>query len=495
MNTEIKIDVRKERLAKRAGKEWYSEAEQEFRDSIATVDSKGKRLWIYPRKPSGRFHNSRIVVTILLFSILFGGPFLKINGQPFLLLNILERKFIIFGQAFWPQDFVLLAITLITFFIFIILFTVVFGRVWCGWLCPQTLFMEMVFRKIEYWIEGDASAQRRLAKKKWTFEKLHKKSLKHSIFIIISLLIAHTLLAYIIGIENTLSIIRHSPSENLAGFIGLFSFTTIFYGLFVNFREQACIAVCPYGRLQGVLLSKESIVVAYDWLRGEPRGHLKKNSSIQLNQGDCIDCKLCIHVCPTGIDIRNGTQLECVNCTACIDACDDVMIKIGKPKGLIRYASINAITNGVQKLINPRIIGYSFVLLALMGILSFALITRSDVETTVLKIPGTLYQREPGLITNLYNIEFVNKTFNDLKLDIKVESPSTAKVFKVDGKAIAVPAEGIATSVYFIKIPEKDITNARTVVMLVIYENGKQIEKVKVKFIGPVSKMSDVKRN
>ncbi len=488
MNEGIKIDVRKERLGE-------NNIPEQFRDSIATVDDKGKRLWIYPKKPSGKFHNWRILVTVILLSVLFGGPFIKINGQPFMLFNILERKFIIFGQAFWPQDFVLLAVTLLTFFVFVILFTVVFGRVWCGWLCPQTLFMEMVFRKIEYWIEGDAASQRRLAKERWNLRKISKKTLKHTIFIFISLLIAHTLLAYILGVEKTLSIVTHSPLENLAGFTSLISFTAIFYGLFAKFREQACIAVCPYGRLQGVLLGKESIVVAYDWLRGEPRGHLKKKETAQLNLGDCVDCKLCVHVCPTGIDIRNGTQLECVNCTACIDACDDVMIKIGKPKGLIRYASINSITNGILKLVNPRVIGYSLVLVALLGILSFALITRSDVETTVLKVSGTLYQREPGMITNLYNVEFVNKTFDDLKLDIKVESPAGAVLHSVDGKAVVVPAEGILKSVYFIKIPEKNVVHARTVVMLGIYQRGNRIETVKVKFIGPVTKASDASRN
>jgi len=487
MGSNIKIDVRKERLQNK-------NSEDEFRDSIATVDEKGKRLWIYPKKPSGKFHGWRIVVTIILLSLLFGGPFIKINGQPLLLLNVLERKFIIFGQAFWPQDFVLLAVTLIAFFVFVILFTVVFGRVWCGWLCPQTLFMEMVFRKIEYWIEGDAAAQRRLSKEKWNAEKIFKKTTKQTIFILISILIAHTALAYLIGVERTFEIVRKPPSENIAGFIGLVSFTGIFYGLFAKFREQACIAVCPYGRLQGVLLGKDSIVVAYDWIRGEPRGHLKKDKPV-AGLGDCIDCHLCVHVCPTGIDIRNGTQMECVNCTACIDACDDVMIKIGKPKGLIRYASINSITNGVLKLITPRVIGYTFVLLAVVGILGFALITRSDVETTVLKVPGTLYQREPGIITNLYNVEFVNKTFNEMNLEIKVESPSFAKIHRVDGKGIVIPAEGMVKGIFFIKIPEENVLKARTVVTLGIYQSGKQIETVNAKFIGPVKKASDAKRD
>src|SRR5690606_11219867 len=231
--------------------------------------------------------------------------------------------------------------------------------------------MEMVFRKIEYWIEGDANQQRKLNKAPWTWSKVGKKTLKQFLFFIISLLIAHTTMAYLIGTENTLEIISQSPAEHVAGFIGLISFTLLFYGVFAVFREQACTSVCPYGRLQGVLLGRESIVVAYDWLRGEPRGKLRKNPTVEIATGDCVDCKLCVHVCPTGIDIRNGTQLECVNCTACIDACDDVMLKIGKPKGLIRFASYNSIKDGIQKLITTRVMGYSSVLIGLIIFISF----------------------------------------------------------------------------------------------------------------------------
>lgn len=470
--------------------------DEEFRNSISTVDASGKRVWVYPKRPSGKYHNRRIIVTILLLGILFAGPFIKIGGQPFLLLNFFERKFVILGQAFWPQDFILLAITLITFFVFIILFTTVFGRIWCGWMCPQTLFMEMVFRKIEYWIEGDAPSQRRLNAEPLSFKKFYKKALKHTTFILISLLIAHTVMAYIIGFEQTYQIVSQPPTENLAGFIGIVAFAGIFYGVYARFREQACIAVCPYGRLQDVLLGKNSIVVAYDWLRGEPRGHIKKNKDLIDNLGDCIDCKLCVHVCPTGIDIRNGTQMECVNCTACIDACDHVMEKIEKPKGLIRFASGNAIKNGVQKILDTRVVGYIVVLILLIGILTFSLATRSDVETTMLKVPGTLYQRtEDGYITNLYNVEFVNKTFGEIRLDLKVESPSTAILNKADGKDAIIPPEGFVKSIYFIKIPKDYVTNARTELVLGVYRDGERIEKLKVKFIGPVSKASDAKRN
>ena len=494
MEESIRNDIRKERLLKSQGL-ITAGMQEEFRDTIATVDEKGKRIWIYPKKPSGKLHNWRIVVTVVLLSLLFGGPFLKINGQPFLLLNIFERKFVILGQAFWPQDFVLLAIVLITFFIFIILFTVVFGRIWCGWMCPQTLFMEMVFRKIEYLIEGDAPAQRRLAKAPMSFEKIWKKTLKHAIFILISVIIAHTVMAYLIGVEQTIAIASHSPAENPAGFIGLVAFAGMFYGVYAKFREQACIAVCPYGRLQGVLLTKESIVVAYDWLRGEPRGKLKRNTTEIAKTGDCIDCRICVHVCPTGIDIRNGTQLECVNCTACIDACDDVMLKIGKPKGLIRFASYNSIREGIHKIINGRVVGYTIILLALASVLGFSLATRSDVETTVLKVPGTLYQRDNGYITNLYNVEFVNKTFSTINLELRIESPDNAELVNVTGKPIVIPAEGFLKGVYFIRIPEEKVTNARTVVLAGVYENARLIETVKVKFIGPVSRASDTKKN
>ncbi|ELR70755.1 Type cbb3 cytochrome oxidase biogenesis protein CcoG, involved in Cu oxidation [Fulvivirga imtechensis AK7] len=463
------------------------EFDQEFKNTIATVDEKGKRVWVYPKKPSGKYHKLRIAVTIVLLAILFGGPFITIDGRPFLLLNIFERKFVILGQAFWPQDFFLLALLLIIFFVFIILFTVIFGRVWCGWACPQTLFMEMVFRKIEYWIEGDANQQRKLDKQSWDFEKIRKKGFKHFIFIGISLLISHTVMAYLIGIDQVVEIVSQPPSEHLAGFIGLMFFTGVFYWVFAWFREQACVAVCPYGRLQGVLLDKKSIAVMYDWLRGEPRGKLKKGTEQEL-KGDCIDCKLCVHACPTGIDIRNGTQLECVNCTACIDACDDVMLKINKPKGLIRYASHEAIEKGKQKLFTPRVAAYSFVLLFLMSIFIFSLTTRSDIETTVLKVPGQLYERtEDGKITNLYNVQFVNKTFEEVNLELKIEDEPDAVISKVGNGEVVVPANGLAEGVFFISIPHEKIGSAKMKLTIGIYSNGQLIEKTKTNFLGPVS--------
>ena len=460
--------------------------DEEYRDTIATVDEHGKRVWVYPKKPKGRYHRARIVVSVILLSILFAGPFIKIGGEPFLLLNVFEQKFSILGLVFWPQDFFILALMLIAFFVFIILFTVVFGRVWCGWACPQTLFMEMVFRKIEYWIEGDANKQRRLAGSPWNAEKIRKKGLKHFIFAVIAALIGHLSMAYLIGIEQVAEIVTKSPGENPAGFLGLVAFSIVFYAVFAFFREQACIAVCPYGRLQGVLLVKDSMAVMYDWLRGEPRGKFKKNE-VRSDKGDCIDCKLCVHVCPTGIDIRNGTQLECVNCTACIDACDDIMTRIGKPTGLIRPTSYNAIAEGRKRIFTPRVAGYSGVLTALIVVLIVFVTGRAEVEATVLRVPGMLYQRtEEGHIQNLYKIQFVNKTTEPVDLRIELIGVAGGLIKKVGEPDIRVPAKDKIDAIFSMTIPEESLVSGKNRLKLALYAGEKLIDEIKTNFLGPI---------
>lgn len=460
--------------------------DEQFRDAIATVDEKGKRIWVYPKKPKGKYHNKRVIVSIVLLAILFAGPFIKIGGEPFLLLNVFERKFSILGAVFWPQDFFILTLIAITFFVFIILFTVVFGRVWCGWACPQTLFMEMVFRKIEYLIDGDAGQQRKLKKMPWNGEKIRKRLLKHSIFLAIAVLIGHTAMAYLIGIEEVKEIITKSPSENLAGFIGLVAFSGVFYAVFAYLREQACIAICPYGRLQGVLLVKDSMAVMYDWIRGEPRGKLKK-AEVQAEKGDCVDCKLCVHVCPTGIDIRNGTQLECVNCTACIDACDDVMTKIGKPTGLIRPTSHTAISEGRQKIFTPRVAGYTGVLSVLVILLAVFISGRADVEATVLRMPGMIYQKlDDGRIQNIYNIQFLNKTAEDMELDVTIKNMPNASIEKVGGGLVDLDAKSKLDGVFIIKIPAEELEDRKNRIILELRSGDEVIDELKTNFLGPI---------
>jgi len=471
---------------------------EQYRDSIATVDKEGKRIWLYPRKPKGYFHNMRIIVAFIILGSFFIVPFIRINGHEFILINIFERKFILFGHIFMPQDFHLFALGLITFFVSIILFTVVYGRFFCGWACPQTLFMEMIFRKIEYFIEGDANKQRKLNNGPWNADKVTKKGLKYLIYLAVSILVAHVSMAYLVGVDTVKDLVTQPPSENLAGFTALVVFTGLYFFVFTYLREQVCIAVCPYGRLQGVLLGKDSIVVAYDFERGEPRGKLKRKKAKADNthklsiddfdkpQGDCIDCGLCVQVCPTGIDIRNGTQLECVNCTACIDACDTVMDKIDKPKGLIRYSSYNMIANKAKFKFTPRIIAYTLVLLALLGVQSFLLMDRPEAEATILRVPGSLYEEQAnGDITNVYTVQVANKSFEDMSVSFKLKDVNGGEI-KVAGSEIIIPKEKAAAGTILITIPKKELEGLKTRITIEVWSGEKLIETVRTNFLGPV---------
>ncbi len=462
-----------------------------FRDNLSTLDEDGKRKWMHPRKPKGRYYNRRQVVSVFLLTFLFAGPFLKIGGQPVLLLNILERKFVILGQLFTPQDFHLLALGIIVSIIAIATFTVLYGRIFCGWICPQTIFMEMVFRRIEYWIEGDANAQRRLRRSDWTNEKIAKRAFKHSVFVTISLLISHTFLAYIVGIEAVLDIVMGSPLNNLPLFVGLMVFTGLFYGVFAFFREQVCTNVCPYGRLQSVLLGRDSIVVAYDHVRGEPRGRMKSKKKADTPAlGDCIDCKLCVQVCPTGIDIRNGTQLECVSCTACIDACDSIMDKLGKERGLVRYASHKQIEEKIPFKVSPRMIAYSILLTLMMGVVSYFLLARTTIETTVLRAPGQLYQRMgSGKIRNLYTFQVVNKTSDEIPITLRLANPngSLEVVGAEKDEVLSVEEEGMFSGALFIEMPESKLKGLRNEVHVEVLHNGEVIETVTANFMAPMN--------
>ncbi|MGD9900111.1 MAG: cytochrome c oxidase accessory protein CcoG [Calditrichaceae bacterium] len=454
-----------------------------YRDSVSTVDKEGKRIWLYPKKPKGPLYKARNLVSLFLLAILFAGPFIKINGQPALLLNVLERKFYVFGLTFWPQDFYLFVLASVALVVFIILFTVVFGRIWCGWACPQTIFMEMVFRKIEYWIEGDARRQRELNASPMNAEKFLKRSTKHVIFFALSFLIGNTFLAYIIGADALIKIITDSPSAHIAGLSAMLIFSGIFYWVYASFREQVCTMVCPYGRLQGVLLDKNSIVVAYDFKRGEPRENFSRKRD-RSGSGDCIDCAQCVDVCPTGIDIRNGTQLECVNCTACIDACNSVMKKVNLPKGLIRYDSYQGIVDGTKLKFSPRILGYSSVLIVLIAALAVAMINRSDIETTILRTPGVLYQElEDGKISNLYNIKVINKSLEPAAIRIKSLNPF-ANIRMVGGE-LTVPGNDYLETSFFIEIPGEKVVLANMPVAIDIYSGENLVQSLRTSFNGP----------
>lgn len=464
--------------------------DESFRDSIGTVDEKGKRNWVFPKKPKGKYYKYRKYVSYLLLSIFFISPFLKIDGNQFLLFNILERRFNIFGFPFWPQDFYLFVLSIIIGVVFILLFTVVFGRIFCGWICPQTIFLEMVFRRFEYWIEGDRNAQMKLDKQEWNAEKIRKRTIKWLIFFIISFVVSNIFLAYLIGSDQLLTSIKEGPIKHSKTFFSLLIFTGVFYFVFTWFREQVCIIACPYGRLQGVLLDNKSIVVAYDYKRGEGesgRKKFRKNEDRKaLGHGDCIDCFQCVHVCPTGIDIRNGTQLECVNCTACIDACDDVMVKSGMPKGLIRFASEEEIDKKEKFKFTARMKGYTAVLTILIAILLGLLFLRTDVQANVLRLPGQLYQKEGDIISNVYTFKIINKTTHDFdKITFKVVEPKQAVIEIVGNKNIDIPKQGMASGTMFIKLHQAFVSKKKMKMKIEVYSGENRIESTTTIFSGP----------
>ncbi|WP_341843215.1 cytochrome c oxidase accessory protein CcoG [Chitinophaga caseinilytica] len=458
------------------------EAQEMFRDHLATIDEKGKRKWIYAKKPSGKLYSARTVLSICYFLLFFSLPFVQINGRPLFLFDIPNGRFTIFGAVFWPQDFFIFGLAMLAFILFIVLFTMAFGRIFCGWICPQTIFMEMLFRRIEYWIEGDAAQQKILARAPWNTEKIVKKSGKHAAFFLLSVIIANTFLAYIIGVRELKHIITDPLSVHLGGFLAMIAFSFVFYAVFAFFREQVCTVVCPYGRLQSVLLDKNSVVVAYDYGRGEPRGKFRKEAQ---DLGDCIDCMQCVNVCPTGIDIRNGTQLECVNCTACIDACNFMMEKVGRPTGLIRYASEDGIANKQPLRYTGRLKTYTVILSLLLVAITFLLISRKPVDGSIMRTAGMLYQeRGTDSVTNLYRIKLVNKTQTDVPLELRIES-GIGKV-EVVGKPIHVKPEAQGEGTFFIVLPRTAIHQRKSVLKIGLYENGQRIGEKKTTFLGPV---------
>lgn len=453
-----------------------------FRDTISIVNKKGGRKWVYPKKPHGRYTTARTLLSFILLAALFGLPFIKIDGHPFMLLNVFERKFIIFGTVFVPQDFYLFGLLMISLFVTLFLVTAVFGRIFCGWFCPQTIFLEMVFRKIEYFIEGDYLRQIALSNSEWNANKIFKKGLKYAIFFIISFLIANIFLSYLIGVDQLWKIITEPVSMHVKGFLAVLIFTGIFYFIFAWFREQACILVCPYGRLQSVLLDKNSIVIAYDYIRGEPRGKVKNREEDHL--GDCIDCKLCVNVCPTGIDIRNGTQLECVNCTACIDACDSIMDQVDRPRGLIRFDSMEGIKNNVKLKFTPRVIGYTTVLLVLLTTLTVLFAQRKDLDINILRTPGMLFQKQPDdKISNMYNLKVSNKTFTEMPLEFRLID-NDGEIKLIEHEINLKPLE-IHEGTLLIILNKEKIKMTNTPLKIEILSGGKQIDIVNTTFLGP----------
>lgn len=456
-----------------------------YRESISTVDESGNRVWVYPKKPNGKLTNWRKLVAYSIVVFFAAAPFIKVNGLPLILMNVVERKFVIFGSIFWPQDFVIFAVGFIVSIVFLVLFTVIYGRIFCGWVCPQTIFMEFIFRRVEYLIEGDYNKQKKLARMDWNAEKIFKKTLKHLIFGFIAFLTANLLLAYVISVDELYKIITDPIGDHKLGLFIIIIFSGVFYWIFAFFREQVCIIACPYGRLQGAFLDKDSVVVAYDHVRGEERGPMRKNEERTL--GDCIDCKQCVHVCPTGIDIRNGTQLECINCTACIDECDSIMDMIGKPRNLIGYFSENNIEKKQKFKFSGRVIAYSTVLVVLLGFLGGLLITREIVDVAILRSKGLTYTKTAeGNFQNVFEIKIINKSVNEIPLTIKLENKEGQ--IQLVGHEITVPSSAMATAKIIVTLTPQQMDGMETELAFGFYDDkGQKIIEEKSGFLGPYS--------
>ncbi|TWJ01662.1 cytochrome c oxidase accessory protein FixG [Mucilaginibacter frigoritolerans] len=453
-------------------------------NGLLAAKENGERKWMYPSIRKGVYYKWRSWLSYVYLVLFFSGPFIRINGQPMLMLNVIDRQFVLLGQVFWPQDIFIFMIASLVFVVCIVLFTIAFGRIFCGLICPQTIFMEMVFRKIEIWIEGNANQRKKLDAGPWDNNKIWKKVLKHFLFIIISFLIANTFLAYIIGSESLVKIIVEPVNLHWVGFFSIWVFTIVFYLVYSQVRELVCTVICPYGRLQGVLTDEHTLVVAYNDVRGEPRGKLDKTGLLQ--KGDCVDCSLCVAVCPTGIDIRKGTQMECTNCTACIDACDEVMDKINKPRNLIGYFSEDMIRAKKKPTFNIRMAGYSGVILILLVVLSYFIFSRKDMDITVMRGAGMLYQEQPnGYISNIYNADITNKANSSRSVTLKPEDPDV-KIKYIQAPGVVAKGSDVKT-VFFVFIPANKLQSLKTDVRLQLISGNKIIQTVTTTFVGPVN--------
>jgi cytochrome c oxidase accessory protein FixG len=450
----------------------------------SSLRTDGSRNWVHPADVSGRFNTARRAGFWALIAIWLVLPWIKINGNPSLFLDIEHRKFFLFGATFNAQDIWLMFFLLTGVAFGLVYLTALLGRVWCGYACPQTVFMEGIYRPIERFVEGPREKRIRRDAGDWNFDKIWRKAAKHAIFLVASVFVAHMFLSYFVSIPRVFEMVRRSPSEHPEAFAWAMGTTAFFYLNFAFFREQLCLIVCPYGRLQSALIDDDSIGIGYDAKRGEPRGKAKKEGV-----GDCVDCNRCVVVCPTGIDIRNGLQLDCIACSACIDACDDVMDKLHRPRGLIRYDSLNGLRDGKTKILRPRVYLYTALMIAGMIAFGLALRKHKDFEANILRLPGLPYVVDDGKVRNSFELHLVNKRPGTETYEISAE-PASGIAFVIANQSVTLESLAQARVPVFITNDQSQKIGDFPVHLFVHRKGAPDTEKITVnaKFTGPWTK-------
>jgi cytochrome c oxidase accessory protein FixG len=453
---------------------------------LSTLERDGSRRWLKPRISRGRYLTWRRVVAYVLIAVFTGLPFLQINGKQALFLDVGARRFTILGYTFLPTDTLLLALFLVFVLVGFFLATALFGRVWCGWACPQTVYLEFVFRPLERLLEGTAgrggSAKKPVAA--W------RLVVKYALFLVVSLHLANTFLCYFVGTERLAQWTRQSPLEHPVPFLIVAAVTGLMLFDFGYFREQLCIIACPYGRLQSVLLDQNSLIVSYDSRRGEPRGHAAKTRQTASPRviGDCVDCRLCVTTCPTGIDIRQGLQMECINCTQCMDACDAVMNKLGRPLGLIRYSSQAADRGSAFRLLRARTLVYPLVLVGVAALFAVVLVNKKCFNAIILREPGNLHSlTSDGLVQNLMRLKLTNRRDSPDRYRVTLLEPAGATSHFSESELGLEPNQ---TQTFHLQIlcPRARFRNGQSAARLRVESSGRDAIELDFKLIGPFAR-------
>jgi len=447
---------------------------------LPTLNEDGSRRWIRPKPSHGSYLKVRRVVAYGLMLVFFLIPHLRMGGKPLILLDIPRRQFTLFGTTFLPTDTMLLMLLAASIIIAIFLMTALFGRVWCGWACPQTVYMEFLFRPIERLVEGGRSGSLALDKQRSHFHP--RRLLKYAIYTVLAVFLAHTFLAYFVGTEALAQWMRRSPADHPTSFLVMAGTALAIFGDFAYFREQTCLVACPYGRMQSVLLDRQSLIVAYDPTRGEPR---MKGRTRPEGAGDCIDCGACVTTCPTGIDIRDGLQMECIHCTQCADACDEIMTRVNKPKGLIRYSSRELLEGHKRHLIRPRTVLYPLALALFLGAFTYALATRDAADVTVLGGQGEPFTRQAdGQIANQLRVKIANRTNDDHDYRIEVVGATEGSVV-VPQNPLRVATGQSAETPLFVLLPRSVFRNGEHRVAVRVSDSAGFSTDVPYRLVGP----------